>query len=128
MRRMIPQSYQDYLKALMKKEEFLSKITLEPGSDINACSFIIDSDGMTYCHISGSILLEAGSTETYLIVKGIPEGLKSAERYPGTNDQGTAGYVNVVIINNNANIQLNKGVAGREVYFSILLGKQSLGI
>lgn len=128
MRRMIPQNYQDYLKALMKKEEFLSKITLEPSVGVNGLSLIIDSDGMTYCHISGSILLETDSEDCYVVVKGIPEGLKSAENYPGTNDQGTAGYVNVVIIDNAATIQLNTGVAGREVYFSILLGKQSIGI
>lgn len=128
MRRMIPEKLEKYLDTLSKKEEFLSRITIVGNEGIDEYSIVIDSDGLTYCTISGNVLLEGQGDDATITVSNIPEGLKSAGTYLATNNLGTAGYIYVNISNTTAVITFNEGAEERTIYFSILLTKKEIGM
>lgn len=128
MRRMIPEKLERYLDTLSRKEEFLSRITVVGNAGINGFGIVVDSDGLTYCTISGQVDLDGTGDGAIITVSNIPERLVSAGKYPATNDQGTAEYVNVSITNTTALVTFNEGVEDRVIYFSILLTKKEVSV
>ena len=122
MRRMIPENQQEALRKLTSKEALLGLMTLGTMGGISELTANIDSDGLTYVHISGHTLLSDGENE-YFELLNIPNGLKSAGSYVATNENGGGGSVNVVIVGTTATFTFNAGAAERTVYFSVLLSK-----
>ena len=123
MRRMIPQNQQEALRKLTSKEALLGLMTVGPNNGIGSMSITIDSDGLTYVHISGNAILTEGDDE-YFDLLNIPKGVQSAGNYVATNDNGGGGSVNVEILETVAKFTFNEGAVGRTVYFSVLLSKR----
>ncbi len=127
MRRMIPENQQEALRKLTSKEALLGLMALGQNSGIDSMTATIDSDGLTYVHISGNALLSDGKDE-YFELLNIPEGLQSADDYIATNDNGGGCHVNVLINGTVAKFTFNDGAVGRVVYFSVLLAKHHVEI
>ena len=130
MRRMIPENQQEALRKLTSKEALLGLMTLGGNYGIAAMSITIDSDSLTYVHISGHAMLTEGEDE-YFELTNIPKGLNSAGTYVATNNEGGAGCVTVTVsgtTTTTATIKFNPGAVDRTVYFSVLLSKVMLGI
>ena len=121
MRRMIPQNQQEVLKKLSEKTQFLQGVTIS--GDVSGGEFVVDSDGISYFTISGHATTATTGAE-YIEITGIPDGLKSIEEYPATNDLGTLEYVSVTLRSGNVRrITFNSGTAERTVHFSVMLSK-----
>ena len=118
---MIPQNQQEVLKKLSEKNQFLQDVTIT--GDVDAYILAIDSDGISYFTISGTLRTKS-SGEEYIEITGIPTGLISAEQYPATNDLGTSGYVTTSEVSDNVwRITFNAGTAERTIYFSVMLSQ-----
>ena len=121
MRRMIPQNQQEVLKKLSEKTQFLQDVAIT--GNVYGYSVAIDSDGISYFTISGTIIPETSGSE-YIEITGIPNGLTSAIQYPATNDLGTSGYVGATKVSDNVwKITISPGDSERTIYFSVMLSK-----
>ena len=123
MRRMIPEKQQEVLKKLSEKNQFLQNVTISDIVNVDTFSLALDSDGISYFTISGSVEVNTSDLTGFRIT-GIPNGLKSAGEYPATNNLSTSGYVLATkIAEDTYDIQFNGGTAGRTIYFSVMLSQ-----